>query len=180
MRRVVRFTIPDFLSRDECEHWIARTEAIGYDAAPITTARGFVFNTDVRNNTRVMFDDPEATDVLWRRLEARMVTMRDEEEYWVPVGLNERLRFYRYETGQVFKWHRDGAFVRSPEERSLLTFMVYLNEGFEGGETEFEEGAVVPHTGEALLFSHALRHQGAPMGRGTKYVLRSDVMFRRL
>jgi hypothetical protein len=30
-----------------------------------------------------------------------------------------------------------------------------------------------------LLFEHSLVHQGAPVLRGHKYVLRTDVMFRR-
>jgi hypothetical protein len=54
-----------------------------------------------------------------------------------------------------------------------------LNEGFDGGETEFEAQSIVPKTGHALLFEHRLRHQGAEVTAGTKYVLRSDVMFRR-
>jgi hypothetical protein len=38
---------------------------------------------------------------------------------------------------------------------------------------------VVPRTGHALIFEHGLRHQGAEVSRGIKYVLRSDVMFER-
>ena len=53
----------------------------------------------------------------------------------VPVGLNERLRFYRYDPPQRFKGHRDGAVRRSPTERSRLTFIVYLNDRAESGRT---------------------------------------------
>ena len=38
-----------------------------------------------------------------------------------------------------FAPHFDGAFVRSPNERSLLTFMVYLNECEAGGHTGFSD-----------------------------------------
>ena len=57
--------------------------------------------------------------------------------------------------------------------------MVYLNEGFGGGATEFDDRSVEPQTGQALVFEHRLRHQGAEVTRGTKYVLRSDIMFER-
>ena len=50
-----------------------------------------------------------------------------------PVGANERFRCYRYKPGQKFAAHYDGAFERDETERSLLTFMVYLNDDFEGG-----------------------------------------------
>ena len=46
------------------------------------------------------------------------------------VGLNERFRFYRYGAGEYFSWHYDGSYYRNDLERSLLTLMVYLDEGF--------------------------------------------------
>jgi predicted 2-oxoglutarate/Fe(II)-dependent dioxygenase YbiX len=126
-----------------------------------------------------MLDDTQRAAVLWNRVAPFVPARRGRLEV---VGLNERFRFYRYEPGQYFRWHYDGAFHRSPSERSLTTAMLYLNEGFEGGETEFAlaEGraSITPGRGLLLLFDHGLRHQGAPVRRGTKYVLRSDVMYR--
>lgn len=179
MRDLVRFTIPEFLSADECARWIAETDARGYTDAPITTAAGPVYDADVRNNTRVMYDDRAAAETLWRRLAPYVTAADTRGGLWVPIGLNERLRFYRYEPGQSFRWHYDGAFMRGPGEVSRLTFLVYLNDDFEGGETEFHDARIEPHKGEALLFTHGVLHQGAEVRRGVKYVLRSDVMFRR-
>jgi hypothetical protein len=57
--------------------------------------------------------------------------------------------------------------------------MVYLNDDFEGGTTDFRDGDVIaPKRGMALLFEHRLIHQGAPVTRGKKYVMRTDVMYR--
>jgi hypothetical protein len=92
-------------------------------------------------------------------------------------GLNERLRYYRYTPGQRFAWHYDGAFGRDNGELSLLTFMIYLNDGYEGGATQFESLAVVGRQGSALLFEHELLHEGGEVTAGIKYVLRSDVMY---
>lgn len=170
-------SIADFLSADECRAIILSTEQRGFQPAPITTAAGFVMAPEVRNNTRVMLDDATLAEQLWRRL--RELTELESVGEWRPVGLNERLRYYRYSSGQAFRWHRDGAFVRHAGERSLYTFMIYLNEGFGGGATEFEHRCVTPRTGHALIFEHRLRHQGGEVTRGTKYVLRSDVMFAR-
>jgi hypothetical protein len=36
----------------------------------------------------------------------------------------------------------------------------------------------VLETGKALFFEHDVRHQGAPVERGRRYVLRTDVMYR--
>ena len=57
--------------------------------------------------------------------------------------------------------------------------MIYLNEGFEGGETVFQRFlGVKPACGKALVFFHRQLHEGAPVVSGRKYVLRTDVMYR--
>jgi prolyl 4-hydroxylase len=169
------FTIPGVLTPEECADRIRMTEAAGFRDAPITTARGFVMRPETRNNTRVMQDDTKSAASLWDRV-ARHVA--DRLGPWRALGLNERLRYYRYEPGQYFKWHGDGAFIRSERERSLFTLMVYLNDDFDGGSTDFWDGiSVTPQRGMALVFEHSLVHQGAPVVSGRKYVLRSDVMY---
>ncbi len=39
--------------------------------------------------------------------------------------------------------------------------------------------AVKPECGKALVFFHRQLHEGAAVIRGRKYVLRSDIMYRR-
>jgi predicted 2-oxoglutarate/Fe(II)-dependent dioxygenase YbiX len=176
------WTVDGLCGADECDDLVRLAESRGFEAAPITTSRGFVMAPDIRNNTRVILDDVPRAAALWDRV-ARWVPARIGRHR--AVGLNERFRFYRYTRGQQFDWHRDGAFHRSDVEYSLLTFMIYLNDGCEGGATEFEDHdsahplRVTPARGMALLFHHPLVHRGAPVRRGVKYVLRSDVMYRR-
>jgi predicted 2-oxoglutarate/Fe(II)-dependent dioxygenase YbiX len=177
------YLIHDFLSGPECSDWIARSERIGYADAPITVGAGrFEMRKDIRNNARVMIDDPEAARALWARATPYLPR---EERMWLACGLNERLRLYRYDPGQRFAPHYDGAFERNPFEASRRTFMVYLNEVERGGETVFyDDGSlradlrVRPEPGCALVFAHRLLHEGAPVARGRKYVLRTDVMYR--
>lgn len=178
------FTIDNILSPAECAEYILLSENIGYTDAPITTIRGFQMRPDIRNNERVILDDPERASDLWKRVSAEIPSKIGK---WQAVGLNERFRFYRYDPGQRFAPHHDGSYRRSNGEESLLTFMIYLNEGFEGGETRFdlpyyytEESSVsvVPVTGMALCFVHELQHEGTAVNEGRKYVLRSDVMYR--
>ena len=97
--------------------------------------------------------------------------------------MNERFRFYRYDPGQRFAPHFDGYFGRENGDRSQLTFMVYLNSDFVGGETKFyDENRTVrltvrPAQGMAVGFEHLQLHEGAPVVSGRKYVLRTDVMY---
>ena len=39
--------------------------------------------------------------------------------------------------------------------------------------------SVQPETGSALIFDHAMTHEGALLKEGVKYAVRTDVMFER-
>lgn len=171
------FTVPDVLSGVECQRFIERIEAEQPTPAPITTLQGFVMRPDIRNNTRVMFDDPRLAADLFDRIALRLPTRLRRSRL---VGVNERFRCYRYTPGQRFALHYDGSFVRNSQECSLLTFIIYLNEGFSGGQTAFPEQdrCIHPQTGMALFFQHRILHEGCTVTSGAKYVLRSDIMYR--
>jgi len=175
------FVIHDFLSVAECEEYIAISENEGFGDAPINSLGGPVVRKDVRNNDRVMIDSPELAASIWGRL---YPLLPEPTRFWKPIGLNERFRVYRYGPGQLFDWHLDGCYERSPTEQSTLTFMIYLNGGIAGGATEFSGVrsdrivTIQPETGKALVFPHRIMHRGAPVVDGRKYVLRTDVMCR--
>ncbi|WP_052732204.1 2OG-Fe(II) oxygenase [Hymenobacter terrenus] len=94
------------------------------------------------------------------------------------IGLNELFRFYRYQRGHQFKGHFDESYIRSEQEASYFTFMVYLNDNFQGGDITFRGLSIQPRQGMALIFLHSLYHAGSEVTQGVKYVLRSDVMYR--
>lgn len=176
-------TITNVLTDEECDDYIKRSEQIGYDEAPLTTLNGFVIRKEVRNNTRVMVDDQITVNLLWQRVKNFIPAQIGS---WKSIGLNERIRYYKYEPSQYFNWHWDGCFRRNNNEESILTFMIYLNDDFRGGETNFslkypnDDVSIKPIKGMALVFEHSLCHEGSCVRAGKKYVLRSDVMYRRI
>jgi predicted 2-oxoglutarate/Fe(II)-dependent dioxygenase YbiX len=174
------FVIRDFATSSECDSFIAQSESSGYEEATIATATGAIINKDVRNNARLIHDDPDLADRLWQRAKPFMPPWIGA---WRATGFNERFRYYRYDPGQQFAPHGDGSLRRENGEESQLTFMVYLNDDFTGGETVFYEEpgklrlSVRPERGMALIFVHRQWHAGAPVLAGRKYVLRTDVMY---
>lgn len=77
-------------------------------------------------------------------------------------------------------------------QSSLFTFLIYLNDDFEGGETTFflpsvKEGTMnaypmKPVMGSVAVFPHgetngALLHEGTGVRSGAKYVIRTDVEY---
>lgn len=182
-------SIDNVLSGAECLAWIARADAAAFVPALINVGGGReVAAPSVRSSTRVMFDDlPTAAD-LWARI--RHAVPVDVVPRYEPIGLNERLRFLRYDPGQHFSPHFDGSYPRpdGSGERSFLTLLLYLNVGYEGGFTTFygpdgdepgsEAVGVEPAPGRVILHEHALLHGVPPLEAGRKYVVRTDVMFR--
>lgn len=168
------FSVPGFLGPAECAALIDLAEGHGFDAASVRTTSGPQMMKTVRNNDRVIIESPPWVQILWQRLSALALPVLDGE---APAGLPVGLRFYRYGPGQRFKMHKDGPWTEAGLT-SKLTFLVYLNDGFEGGATGFRDFEVRPAEGTALLFVHDTWHEGAPVLAGTKYVLRSDVLYR--
>ena len=169
------FTIDNFWTKQECEDFISKSELIGYEPATIDTEKGQIVVETVRNNNRVLYKDTILADKLWQQLKPFAPTQIGNSK---AVGLNELFRFYKYQVGQEFKRHIDQSFIRSDIEASYFTFMIYLNDNYEGGETTFTSLTIEPKQGTALIFFHDLEHEGSSVKKGIKYVLRTDIMFK--
>lgn len=139
-----------------------------------------------------MMDDATFADHIFQRLRAHLpphnrLRTRDgtADMPAVPLGLNERMRVNRYGPGQRFSLHVDGEFRRSDSEASLFSVIIYLNDGFAGGNTRFHHLSLpggqweyVPESGAVLLYRHeGWPHEGCAVQAGRKYIVRTDVMF---
>ncbi len=169
------FTIENFWKEQECRDFIVKSEALGYEPATIDTEKGQIVLETIRNNNRVIYKDFILSDKIWQQLKPFAPAKIGNSN---AVGLNELFRFYKYQPGQEFKKHRDQSYIRNETEASYFTFMIYLNDDYEGGETTFTNITIQPKQGTALIFFHDLEHEGCAVKQGIKYVLRSDIMFR--
>lgn len=169
------WTIENFLTPSECDELIQLSNQLGYEEAKVSTSSGAKMIKGLRNNDRLFHEDNVLAQKLWSALQSFCPT---EIEGQIAVGLNERFRFYRYDISQRFKRHIDGRYTRNEQEQSRITFLVYLNDDYQGGETAFDDVTITPKTGTALCFIHEIKHEGKPLLEGTKYVLRSDVMYK--
>jgi predicted 2-oxoglutarate/Fe(II)-dependent dioxygenase YbiX len=186
--------IPDFLSRAECNALIRAAEGRGFSSAEMD------YPPSYRNNERQVLTDQQLAARLQCRLSEALsggierLLSSDLTPNWRLESINERFRLCRYQSGQRFHIHQDGVHHRGPNCRSMLTFMVYLADGddFDGGDTLFyaagpragEGGSnlvarVRPRAGSLIVFDHSIWHAGEEVTRGVKYVLRSDILFRR-
>ncbi|CAF3802044.1 unnamed protein product [Rotaria sp. Silwood1] len=179
------FLIFNVFTPDECQQWIGLSEQRGYSTATVNVGGGMSqLMTDFRNSDRCMIDDVAMARTLFQRIES---FLPQTWKNYQLVGLNERLRFLRYDPGQYFEPHMDGEFHRNDgsNEQSFITIQLYLNEGYKGGATTFVHYSdctrnvpCVPRTGMVLVFEHRLLHEGSRLIEGRKYTVRTDVMYR--
>lgn len=170
-------TIQNLWSPATCQQFIQKSEREGFEKALVNTINGPVKMDDFRNNDRLFWEDEDLAEQIWEQIEEFVSC--DLGEYQA-IGLNELFRFYRYDVQQQFNWHYDAPYQRNQHERSFYTFMIYLNDDFEGGATAFDNFEVEPKIGDGLFFFQELEHAGLPVTSGRKYILRTDIMYSKL
>ena len=174
--------------------WLIRQAPAAQD--PYTGERGYrladvsgVIDETARKSGRVCVDAPALAGQIFERLRPALPATWLCGGLWRLKGLNERLRFLRYgRQGDFFHRHRDGCYERNAGERSFVTLLLYLNEGYRGAWTTVYNpakhggGALVvpPAVGMVLLHDHNLYHEVPPLVAGVKHVIRTDVMYERV
>jgi len=80
-----------------------------------------------------------------------------------------------YEGSDYYGWHSDDWIHHEKmiKWRRVISSITYLNDDYEGGETEFDGKIIKPETGKTLVFpsSWCFPHRGNPVTKGTKYIL---------
>lgn len=142
------------------------------------------YPTYYRNNDRLVEDNTSLSGRFYEKLQELNISSLDEIK-----GVNNRIRFCRYQKNQSFSKHQDGVHYPNEKYESKYTFLLYLNnqDDFQGGGTEFflsksdkkPNVVIKPEKGKLLIFDHRIWHQGAKVNSGNKYILRSDIYVNR-
>lgn len=170
--------IPGFASAAECR-WLIAAGAPRLGRATIYSRPGGVDPS--RTNRSAVFDLANLDLVI------TMIQTRIANEIGAPLPVLETPQTLHYEVGQEFALHFDfldprvlGDEIARLGQRAA-TFLIYLNEEFEGGETSFPRIGINHRgkTGDALVFGNLDRagqpnfraqHAGLPPTRGEKWV----------
>ncbi|KAL3450321.1 hypothetical protein BJX65DRAFT_270582 [Aspergillus insuetus] len=190
------------LSETECKAIIAAGESVTFQPDAPLREDG---DMSILAHNFYWIIDTDFHDTLWNRISPYVPASVNGRRV---RGINRRFRVYRYVPGAEYRCHIDGAWPPSgispqgkyiydaspPENRqsSMYTFLLYLNDEFEGGETTFfmpaaREGVlnaypVRPVMGSVAIFPHgeangALLHEGTGVRKGAKYIIRTDVEY---
>lgn len=201
------YKLLNVFSEKEVKQFIELSESLGYQKdAAVSLPR------EVRHNDNVTIVVDDRTErLIWERVANAVNNNLEIFEGKKPLGINARFRFYRYGEGDFFKFHIDGDWPGSkvegdklirdayPDRYSKMTFLILLNENFDGGETRFlvnadnpgqparrgdttQEVDVRTPARSVLLFPHGRHplhcvHSSVPITKGTKYIIRTDMLF---
>jgi predicted 2-oxoglutarate/Fe(II)-dependent dioxygenase YbiX len=168
--------VPDVFTPKDCSLLLSQTQGKNWLPGKVNAQEGRIVRTELRDADVCFWQDASlATSLLSRLGSAIPQSMRGNP----LVHIRASLRVYRYGPGQFFGPHRDQKY-REDGLISHLALLIYLDHVEEGGATFFPEVGLraIPRPGLAVLFQNFALHEGEPVVRGQKHVLRADVMYR--
>lgn len=210
--------IENVLCSEDCKDIMKKSEELCFDKISKKYKNG-----KQRKSSRLLVIDEMMANKIWYGLEKVLkAEMRKHKVpkqplgfsvtrgQWKLHGLNNAARICKYDSQEkeFFAPHFDAQFCPNADKRSLFSLLVYLNDGFAGGETNFyfpknanlstkgmtveeeinanggiENGyecvKILPSFGNAVLFSQNLLHESSPIITEQKYILKTDVLTKR-
>ena len=177
-------SFPEFTEDEVCSWLIERARDNLRRALVYDPAHGRDIADPMRTNTAAGFDLMTA-DLVQVALQYRMAV-----SVGLPIDNMEGPTVLHYEVGEEITNHYDFLNPRSPNYQDeisrrgerIITFLVYLNDDYGGGDTEFPQLGIT-HKGvrrEGLLFVNALPsgppdtrmvHAGRPPTTGEKWIV---------
>jgi len=181
--------IKDLITHEECDHIIKLANQKGYVDSE-------VYNDNAANNSKTGDLDKKyrLSKTCWieNKEDPLVEKIADISVYMtkIPRENQEALQVAKYDINGKFDSHYDCCVYNDKEKCRIMngnagerrsTLMIYLNDDFEGGETEFEKIGlkIKPEKGKAILFwstddngkmiENSL-HRGNKVTKGTKMI----------
>ena len=162
-----------FLTRGECDYLAKAGEPTLQPSVVVDPATGRMVPNPVRTSDGTQFG-VYAEDLVVNAINRRIAAFSGTR-----LEQGEPLQLLRYRHGAQYRPHMD-ALSAEPNQR-ILTVLVYLSDGYEGGETIFPRTGLSfrGKAGDALLFRNTRAdgaadplalHAGLPVTRGVKYL----------
>lgn len=193
--------LPAMLEPGECKRIISACETIGFRSS---CGIGDATKDGTPPSKCTLAIPPPVSEQWFDRIKDSLPSILDDGR--CLLGINPRLRLYKYREGHVLGPHFDrGDYTASAVDsqgelrfdyyadnrRSAMSLLIYLNhEGVTGGETVFfPEGVHAKHSvsispcqGDGVAFFHggsilSPLHEGSLVRSGIKYIIRTDVMY---
>lgn len=173
--------IPNFLTNEHCDDIINLAKQKGVQDSTVVDDRGMnILDLYIRKSKQTWLGDTDERVEMISRIVADITN--------VDKAHQEDLQVVAYNPSCYYNAHYDASFhpkIVSQFHRGcgprLYTVLVYLNDDFEGGETDFPEVGIriKPKKGTAIIFQNIdenfdvipeSMHAGCPVSNGTKWI----------
>ncbi|MGA1799827.1 2OG-Fe(II) oxygenase [Sphingomonas sp. 4RDLI-65] len=168
---VIRF--PKFFTPAECAHLASVAATMLEPARVIDPRTGRWIAHPIRTS------DGTAIGPARENLVVRALNQRIAAASGTKIAQGEPLTILRYRPGQQYRLHLDT--IQDAANQRIATVLIYLNEGYGGGETHFPASnlTITPRGGDAIVFrtltrdgaiDQSSRHAGLPVVQGAKWL----------
>lgn len=174
--------IDKFLKDDECKKLIEMINN-NHTKSTVSSDDGSKYDNNSRTSSTSHFREEEY---------AKLITNKISAYLGIKPSHAEPLQGQYYQPGEYFKAHTDyfhhdtpGIYAKHCEKKGgnrTITFMIYLNEDFKGGETYFTKNklSIVPKAGRCVYWNSLHKdgtpneyteHEGSTIQSGRKYIV---------
>lgn len=167
------FSVEDALQDEECAYLRSLAEPKLMPSFVIHPQTGERIPHPIRTSHGMNFG-PSDEDLVINNINRRLAVLTKSE-----ATSGEPLHILRYQPGQEYRPHFDA--LPGETNQRLWTVLIYLNDEYEGGETEFPQADIRyrGRQGDALVFRNLLpdgqpdprtQHAGLPVTSGIKWL----------
>lgn len=164
---------PGLLTMEECAHLANAASDLLAPAVVVDPRTGRNVPHPIRSSDGAVIG-PMRESLVVRAINQRLAAITATD-----IAQGEALTILRYRPGQEFRPHFDA--IGNARNQRTKTVLIYLNEGFTGGETQFPKLGVTirPKAGDAIAFTNTLAddatdpqsiHAGLPVTQGVKWL----------
>jgi prolyl 4-hydroxylase len=178
------YEIENILTNNECDELINISKNIGLEQSNVLKSQGEQLNLSDRISEQLWL--PNNHNNIIKKLSDYNMTLTK-----LPYENQENIQIVHYYEGGLFKLHADGCVYdkktcdvianRNNSGQRKSTLLVYLNDNFEAGETEFPSLniKIIPKKGKGIFFYNVdsyekilyhSYHKGNPVVNGEKWI----------
>ncbi len=168
-----------------------------YTDTELQTFIDYIENADVTNKrfTNSDFKNGKIVHAEWSKLMYERLMDHLPPQYvdkngvqWEFVKCPHIIMYAKIASGEKFSIHTDTgyAYDDATSEYSKFTFFTYLNDGFDGGNTQFYDdyfnrtSTINPSRNKTLFFDIDLFHSGESVTKGCKMWIGSELVCRKI
>ena len=171
---------PKELSPEFCQNIIDRAGG-DFEEGRLIRDEGSELDDNVRKTNLHFNSDQDLFDIAFEYME-----IANKNAKWnLEIDAAEDFQIGQFPVGGHYDWHIDGGGTGYFQDRQnkirngktrKISMVVFLNEGFDGGDFEFhgsylKDNVIKPTRGTIIMFPSWIMHRVTPITKGTRYSL---------